>query len=175
MLTRGNSVFPVAIRLFSRGWGEDKTIFNHAGIVVTMGTIKTAQMVEALWTVQGHTIQETYAGTGTEVAVYRCKDLSDLERALLGIYASEYIGRWYGIPKIITQGIDKLLFFDKYVSRRITRSDKFPICSWVVSQTYNKLGLDFGVDPGAADPDDIGDYVTKHTEKYDCIMQLQEI
>lgn len=175
MLTRGDGVYSKCIRVASRGWGEDKTFFNHAGIVVTEGTIKTARMVEALWTVKNHTIWNAYAGTDTKVAIYRCNDLSPLERDLLGIYASEYIGRWYGVPKIITQAIDKLFFFDKYVARRITNSDRFPICSWVVAQAYDKLGLSFGVEPGQADPDDIGDFIFDHPEKYSCVLGLQEI
>ena len=59
-----------------------------------------------------------------------------------------------------------------YVFRRLTHDDNYPICSWVVAYAYDAAGRRFGVDPGAADPDDIWDYVTSHPEEYRQIRDL---
>lgn len=48
-----------------------------------------------------------------------------------------------------------------HVFRRLIRSDDHPVCSWVAVHCYGKLGLHFGVETGAAAPDDIHDVIVE--------------
>jgi hypothetical protein len=41
-----------------------------------------------------------------------------------------------------------------------------------VAHAYSKAGKDFGVDPGAAQPDDIWDFIQDNPEKYELIHPL---
>jgi len=59
-----------------------------------------------------------------------------------------------------------------YVIRRLGDINDYPICSWLVAQAFAKAGETFGVPPGAADPDDIWDYVTAHRQKYEMLHPL---
>jgi hypothetical protein len=58
------------------------------------------------------------------------------------------------------------------VFRRLTRSDRYPICSWLVACSFKKAGKTFGVAPGAASPDDIWDFCTRETDKYVEVLEL---
>ena len=59
-----------------------------------------------------------------------------------------------------------------YVFRRLGRMDRYPICSWLVAHSYKAAGLHFGVAPGAATPDDIWDFVTTRTDRFQEIRPL---
>ena len=45
----------------------------------------------------------------------------------------------------------------------------------MVSHSYKAAGLDFGCDPGMADPDDIWDFCISNPNKYHCILNLTNI
>lgn len=170
-LSRGNAPHKKIIRLGERTIGEKPSRVNHTGMIVMQSIAMWAHCVEALVTVQEHPIWDAYHGTRDDVAVYRCKDLTDEQRKDLARYARSYKGRKYGWLKIGTHFLDWCVG-GAYFFRRLTNSDKYPICSWVVAQSYSKLGLNFGCDPGAANPDDIDDYVLSHPEKYEEIIPL---
>ena len=59
-----------------------------------------------------------------------------------------------------------------YLFRRLGGIDDYPICSWVVTQSYAKPGKTIGVPPGAASPDDIWDFVTRHPHRYAIVRTL---
>ena len=64
-----------------------------------------------------------------------------------------------------------------YVFRRLTSDQRYPICSWLVAHAFSKAGKNFGVAAGAAQPDDIWDFVSdpQNHEKYSCIHELKRI
>jgi hypothetical protein len=173
-LTRGTSFISRAIRVFTRKIGESRTKVNHVGIVVEGGTLKTAMMVEALHKVVEHTLWSEYCPPSQDcVAVYRAKNLSDEEIQTIVAAARKYVGRNYGYPQILAHLLDWTLQ-GAYVFRRLTSNmDNYPICSWVVAHAYAKAGKNFGVEPGAASPDDIWDFVTKRRDVYDQIRPLE--
>jgi hypothetical protein len=174
-LTRGTAWVSRAIRFFSRRIGEPRTKANHVGVVVEGGSVTDAVVVEALSKVRRHRLARQYgAKKGTQVAVYRPLDLTQEERKTITEAAEAYVGRDYGWFQLIGHLFDWALQ-GAYVFRRLTGSDRYPICSWVVAHSYAKAGRNFGVAPGAATPDDICDFVERETEKYRQIRGFESI
>ena len=169
-LTRGTSWFSNAIRICTRRIGEERTKVNHVGVVVAGGDTSNADIVEALSKVKKRKMQ-AYRGKKTAVAVYRPTNLTKEQIQTIVDKSNDYVGRQYGWFKIVTHLID-WVFQGAYFARRLTQSDNYPICSWCVAQAYAKVGADFGVEPGAASPDDIWDFVTQNTDKYEMVHPL---
>lgn len=169
-MTRGQGLFSRLIRFGTRRFGERRTKVNHVGLIVVGGTIDEAIAVEALSTVKRHGFAR-YRGTSTDIAVYRPSDLTDEELQTIVAAAEGYVGRKYGYLKIAGHFLDWMLQ-GAYVFRRLTNNDDYPICSWVVAHAFLKAGKDFGVEAGAASPDDISDFIDKHPERYEEILPL---
>ncbi len=165
-LTRGSACVSRAIRIFTRRIGEPRTKANHTGIVVEGGPLDQAVVVEALSTVKRHRLMGRYESKkGTEVAIYRPLNLSHEEQKTIVETAESYVGRTYGYFQLVGHFLDWFLQ-GAYVFRRLTRSDKYPICSWVVAQSFARVNKFFRVDPGAASPDDIHDFVIQNPDRY---------
>jgi len=171
-LTRGRGFISAAIRFFSRHLGESRTVVNHVGIVVVGGPVEQAIVIEALSRVRRHRLAARYGGKrGHLVAVYRPLTLSEAERATVVRKAEDYVGRKYGYLAIAAHFLDWLLL-GAYLFRRLANQERYPICSWVVASAFAKVGRHFGVAPGAATPDDIWDFVTKHPDEYRLVRAL---
>jgi hypothetical protein len=67
------------------------------------------------------------------------------------------------------------LLLGTYVFRRITLNTNYAICSWLVSDAFAKAGNYFNVEPGAAQPDDIWDFIQQNPDKYQMIHPLKRI
>lgn len=173
-LTRGTSFVSGAIRFFTRSFGEKRTEVNHVGIIVDGGTVHSAVAVEALVKVRMHALRRYATKPTTGVAVFRPINLTDAEKALIVEKAKSYEGRAYGWTKIVTHAMDWSLR-GAYVFRRLTSSDDYPICSWLVAYAFAAAGKDFGVEAGAANPDDIWDFATSNADKYVQIRGLTPI
>jgi len=170
--TRGTSCLSRTIRFFTRSFGEKRSKVNHVGVVVEEGDIRTAVVVEALSKVRKHRLWKRYGPPKkVHVAVYRAKNLTPEEIEIIVSEANEQVGRLYGFGKIIAHLLDWLLN-GAYVFRRLTSDPRYPICSWLVAHSYSKAGKHFGVAPGAADPDDIWDFVEKRADIYEPIIDL---
>jgi hypothetical protein len=164
LLTRGSSWIGRAIRAFETQPREGQTFANHVGVVVEGGSVDTAVIVEALWTVERHPLA-VYKGSGDWISVARMPRITLKEQQTLADKAAEYVGRKYGWLKIGAHAGDRLierLTFGLWKNPRVFRAfaliDKYPICSWVVAFAYDAIGVRFGVEPNAADPDDIDDF-----------------
>ena len=168
--TRGRGVLSRLIRFFSRGIGESRTQVNHVGIVTKAGGAAKAVVVEALLAVVEHPLIEQYGGKTDEVAVYRPINLTGDQKDTIVAATKAYVGRKYGWPALVMHVLDWCLL-GAYVFRRLG-SDKYPICSWVVAHAYAKAGAIFGVPAGAAEPDDIWDFVTRNPQKYVLVRPL---
>lgn len=172
-LTRSMGLISRAIRFFTRHIGESRTKVDHVGIVVEGGPIEDAIVVEALSTgVVRHRLFAHYSKKRkTKLAVYRPINLTDEERATVVSAAENYVGRSYGYIKILAHFLDWLLQ-GAYVFRRLACMDDYPICSWVVAYAFAKASKTFGVEPGAASPDDIWDFAVKNPDKYTLVRPL---
>lgn len=168
--TRGHSLVSRAIRWFTRRLGEKRTQVNHVGVVVSDGPPDDVLIIEALSKVRKHKLIR-YATKQDEVAVFRAIDLSEEDKRVIVDAALDYEGRSYGWDKIVAHFLDWMLF-GAYFFRRFARMDEYPICSWLVAHSFKKAGRDFGVPPGAADPDDIWDFSTANPDRFDCIRPL---
>ncbi len=173
-LTKGDSFVSKAIRFFSRSFGEKRTEVNHVGIIVESGSVHSAIAVEALSKVKRHPLGRYGNKPKTEVAVFRPINLTDEEKAAVVAKAESYVDRPYGWPKIVTHLLDWGLN-GAYVFRRLTNKDDYPICSWVVAFAYLAAGKDFGVKAGAANPDDIWDFVRRNPDKYVQVRDLKAV
>lgn len=173
-LTKGTSFVSRAIRYFTRSFGERRTEANHVGIIVGSGSVHSAIAVEALVRVRMHALRRYAAKRTTDVAVFRPINLTDAEKALIVAKAKSYEGRRYGWTKIATHAMDWFLQ-GAYVFRRVTHQDDYPICSWLVAHAFDAAGKNFGVEAGAANPDDIWDFVTANPDKYVQVRELKPI
>lgn len=174
VLTRSGGIVGWAIRVFTRRIGESRTRASHTGIIVEGGPIERALIVEALSKVKRHPLWERYGGARHEVAVFRPLNLTDTDLAKVVAKAETYVGRKYGYLKILAHWADWILQ-GAYVFRRLTNQDKYPICSWVVAYAFAEVGRHFGVEPGAATPDDIWDFVTGNPDRYREVVALTRL
>jgi hypothetical protein len=171
-LIRGTGLLSLLIRFFTRSFGEKRSKVNHVGIVVQEGTLRNALVVEALIKVRRHLLWERYGPPKKDhVAIYRPTNLKPQEIAIIVNEANEQVGKPYGFGKIVAHFLDWLLL-GAYFFRRLTNNADYPICSWLVAHSYSKVGKHFGVAPGAANPDDICDFVAKRKDIYRCVMKL---
>jgi hypothetical protein len=174
-LTKGPGFISKAIRFFTRTFGESRTRVNHVGLIVSGNDVKDAIAVEALSKVLRHKLWGQYGPPRKDsVAIYRPINLTHEEVEKVTKAADDYVGRKYGVLKIVAHFLDWLLQ-GMYVFRRLTNNDNYPICSWVVAHAFKKAEKYFGVDPGAASPDDIWDFVTENKDKYACIYPLDRL
>lgn len=170
VLTTGDAFLSRAIRWATRRPGNPSEV-NHAALVVGSGEDGRASIVEALATVQRHTINSRYHGTGTRIQVWRPLNLSDAQLLAIADYAESQVGQRYDYLKIGLQLVDGLLGKvarrEVCFARRLGFDDRGPICSWLVAQAYWRgAGLDFGLPARAPDPDDLLDYCREHPEHY---------
>lgn len=173
VFTRGKSLLSRLIRWGSQSIGESKTEVNHVGIITGYGSLLTTQVTEALWRVRTHRLWDKYAGTNTEVAVFRANNLELAERVSIARIALNFTDRKYGWWKLILHFADKALN-GAYFFRRLASIKKYPICSFLVAEAYGRRGYDFGVEVGEAQPDDIWDYCV-NSDNYDQIRPLRRL
>jgi len=173
-LTRGHGFVSRAIRFFTRHLGESRTKVNHVGLVVLTGSLRDAVVVEALHKVQRHRLWDEYGDTDDEVAVYRPIGLLRTELQKVVVVANGMVGRDYGYGKIVLHALDWALQ-GAYVFRRLGQMEDYPICSWLVANAFGTVGVHFGVQPGAASPDDIWDHVTSSPREFQCVRRLARL
>jgi len=80
----------------------------------------------------------------------------------------------YDTLKLAAHLLDWLLL-GVYLFRRLADNGDYPICSWLVAHAFGEAGKNFGVERGAAEPDDIWDFVTAKTDKYECLHPLARL
>ena len=174
-LTRGNAFISKAIRFFTCGIGEKRTRVNHVGLVVEEGDVKTAIVVEALSRVKRHKLWSKYGPPKKDaVAIHRPANLTQDEVKTIVDVAERQVGKKYGYLKIVSHFADWLLL-GAYVFRRLVPDKKYPICSWLVAHSFSKADKHFGVEPGAATPDDIWDFIYANLDKYKEIHPLKRL
>jgi hypothetical protein len=174
-MTRGVGLVSRAIRFFTRTFGESRTKVNHVGVIVAEGDLESCIEVEALVRVREIRLWDGYGPTNPDaVAIYRPTNLTPAETDVIVAEAREQVGKRYGFLKLLGHFLDWLLL-GTYLFRRLTQNGNYPICSWLVAHAFAKAGKTFGVDAGAADPDDIWDFITANPDKYTLVHPLQRI
>ncbi len=164
------------IRFFERAPQQPKPQVSHVGLIAASMPLIFAPVIEALATVRNRVMWDAYVKSKTPVRIWRPKTLTEGQKTRILAKANSYVGRKYGWIKIGAHAVDwllsKLFSRDVYAARRVAGLDRYPICSWVVAQAYAAAGLYFGVEPGAAQPDDIDAYCASHPDKYELVWDL---
>lgn len=172
LVTRGTGWLSKAIRVFTRRIGESRTKVNHVGLVVDGGPLEEAWVVEALWKVVRRRLVAGYGSKRSPaVGIFRPTNLSEEEIRTVVAAAEGYVGRRYGVLKLVAHLADWVLQ-GAYVVRRLTNDDRYPICSWLVAHAFKRVGKSFGVAPGAASPDDVWDFCVNNPDKYAVVLPL---
>jgi len=168
--TRGGGWLSKQIRWATRDKSEPHRMVNHVGVFVQDGDFVKARGVEALWKVRVTTPAKKHKGS--DLAVFRC-ELTDEQEAAIISYLYAHRGQRYGWWKIGFHLADKL-FKTRWFSRRL-RLDSRPICSYLVAKAYAEAGLDFGVSPGSATPDDVWDFCWENPQRYQLVRELRKV
>lgn len=160
---KGASWLSKAIRVCTRSKKEPKTKTNHVAIVVTYGAIRIAKIVEALHKVESLNLRR-YDDGKTEIAIYRNIRLELIDQDCIRSVARGYVGQKYGYHKLIPHFLDWLIG-GRYFFRRILFLQDYPICSWVVSYSLFKCGIEISdLPPSAQSPDDMLDSIENHPD-----------
>lgn len=165
--TRSQSLLGRAIRWVEHDPNEPNGVWaNHTGLFVGDGTVLDAPVVEALWKVRKGPLQ---FGQGVAVAVFRPTALSHSQQYRLGVVAESFVGATYGWWKLLFHLADRAFFKGKKVLSRFLFKDNRPICSYLAAHAYNAVGISFGMDPDAADPDEMMDYCLAHPDEWEFV------
>ena len=176
VLVKGNSLISRLIRIFTRHIGEKRTKVNHVGMITGTGWIASefwqAEITEAVSKVRTKELNKAYGPPRRyQVAVYRPTNLTPEQIRIVAETALAHVGQSYGYCRIVAHALDRL-FLGIYFFRRLIPNNKYPICSWLVAHAYGKVGKNFGVPTGMADPDDIWDFLQRPGSPYVCIWPL---
>lgn len=137
------------IRKLTQSSGESKTEANHVGIMAD-----SIDLIEADITVIKHPLSD-YFGQNMMICIYRNTVFTIDERIRVVEKAESYIGRKYGVLKILAHMGDYFIG-NRYFFRKMCKMDNYPICSWVTGWSYFKaLQYRFnGLHPQFQTPDD---------------------
>ncbi len=175
--TRGAGLYGWLIRSATRSRGEDASRCNHVfagfspGVLGDLMAIKPqARIIEALWHVKAHPC--TYSASEV-VAIYRPLDLTGEQARTIQLSLFSRLGQRYGYAKIPLHALDWILFNNRVICRKLAKTWKYQECSGLIASAWSDAGLTFGVEPYAAQPDDIQDYCATHPAKYRMIWTNQ--
>lgn len=150
-----------AIRWCTRSKGERPTWANHTAIAYDNNLVVDTRVVVSM-KVSKYFSPSKYVILRDPV-MNGYPSFQNRMKTVLG----EYVGKKYGWVKLIAHGFD--VFFGGYYFRKLARMDKYPVCSWVVAESYKKV-LErkniFGVPSWVASPDDIMDFCIQNKWMY---------
>lgn len=153
-----------AIRVVSRRKGERPTRANHVAMVVGVpDLILDAQPPR----VHVDPLFDTYGAEGERIGIYRYKGLTDAQRLAVAKRALKYDSDTYGFLKIVLHwlGLARWCFIDG-----------FPICSYTVAVPFQEIvGLRFGLDANAAQPDDIDDFIQANGHLFETVRPMMPV
>ena len=109
------------------------------------------------------------------MAIYRATNLTPDEIDIIVARAQSHVGKRYGYVMIAAHFFD-WLFQGAYLFRRLVPGSRYPICSWVVADAFSKADKHFGVEVGAATPDDIWDFIVeRESSVYEMVYPLKPL
>jgi len=173
-LSRTRGIGSWLIRFFTRTSGEPESEVSHTGIVVEGGPLEKSWIVESRGPTRRRLFYRRYRKRKYDVAIFRPLHLTPVKRAIIVRAALDYVGKEYSYFKILLHLLDWMLQ-GAYVFRRLGGINDYPICSWLVADAFAKAGEKFGVEPDAANPDDIWDFINARPEKYRMLWPLSPL
>jgi hypothetical protein len=111
--------------------------------------------------------------------VWRNETLTAAQRQAVSRQALKFVNVHFGYAKFFAHMFDNLLYRvvrrDVYFFRRLDRTNRYPVCSGVTSEAYDRaLHYRFGVSPECADPDHIHDWLKSHPDEWVQVFRLEE-
>jgi hypothetical protein len=173
--THSSSLLGTLIRWAEKDPNEPNGVWaNHVGVVVSPGWIvppfaafrfTTATVIESLWKTERWSWWNNHLGEkGNEIRVYRRPDLTAEQVRLIERKANEFVGRTYGWWKLFAHLGDRMLFAGRKTISNLLTVEKRPICSYTVAHAFQAADIYFGMEPNAADPDEMMDYCEQANE-----------
>jgi len=174
--TRSNSMLGRLIRWAETDPDEEGTNgawANHTGVVVQDGWIvppsddaphqvALAVVVEALWKTKKWEWWKAHRAQvmdGQRIKVFGPREpRTKWEKVCFQNAAAEYVGDTYGWWKLGAHLLDRVLFKGKKTLSKLLRIDNRPICSYLAAKCQAAQGMTFGMEPQAADPDEMLDF-----------------
>lgn len=169
--TRSSSLLGRLIRWVETDPNEEPAWANHTFIVVEDGWIRgssdpfaiSAVVVEALWKTRRGPLQVN----GIAVRVFGpVPPYEPAELAAFRAEAETFVGDTYGWWKLLFHAADRVVFKGTKVLSTLLRVDKRPICSYLAAKVSAVVGSTFGVEPQAADPDEMLDYCIANPDEW---------
>lgn len=175
--TRSSSLLGKLIRWAEKDPNEPNGVWaNHVGVVVEHGWIvppevddyprlRLAWVVESLWKTQlwawwpNHEQED-----GNEIRVYRRRVITPTQVDHVVFRAKSFVGRTYGWWKLFAHLFDRIVFRGKKTVSNAMFADQRPICSYTAAKAFAAAGISFGMQPEAADPDEMMDYCEQSSE-----------
>ncbi len=174
-------LYGIVGRWIMRTRGEGPTYAVHtaqfldAGRYIELDLVGKIKPTEQI--LKAHQSHDIWKRRGFEV--WRSTSLDDEQRQAVTDKALIYVGAWFGWAKFVTHFldglIDKLMGKEVFFFRRLNHDQRYPICSWITSFSYDRaIHYQFGVPPECADPDEIADWLTSHPDEWQCVFHLED-
>ena len=176
--TRGSGLLSRLIQVATTEPKEAKTWANHTGGFVASGfvvpmfdyDVPPARAIEALGKVEKNEwFHRHEKETGYQVAVFRHRTATPEMIARRCLYLERHVGDSYGWWKLGFHLADRLVFRNRKVFSRLLHKDDRPICSYLEAKSWGNIGIDFGMSPESADPDEMMDWCQAHPETWEWV------
>lgn len=144
---------------------EDRSIFSHCALAVNKDTL-----LEARLKVQ-YTPFSYYTNKKSNICICRNVKLTSGEKLKIVYNAIDmFLYKKYGFQKLLLHAVDyffsKLVKKDVVFARNLCKSDRYPICSYLVAKAYQNYYNFNNIPFFAVQPDDIFDSIIKSQEWY---------
>jgi len=168
-------------RWLMRGRGEGPTYTVHTAHFIDPSRVLEMDIVGRVKTIEDilnkRSKLDLWKRRGFEV--WRCRPLTDRQRAALTRYSLSFVNVKFGFAKFGAHLLDGLIYKivrrDLFLFRRLDRDNSSPVCSGITASVYDRaLRYQFGVPPDCADPDHIHDWVRTHPDEWARIFSLEE-
>ncbi len=163
IFSQSSATFGKLIRWGQRAPGEKPSRVNHSIVVVEDGDWPAPSLYyEPLIVEADAKTRKGFLGwyhQNDRLVVWDV-EMTDEEREIVAREALSKVGRPYGALQLVGQLLDNKLFFGRKVTRRLFRYDPLDICSRVLTESWEKVGIrSFGY---GASPDDQDDFLRAH-------------
>lgn len=167
--THSQTLLGKAIRYAQSDPGEENGVWaNHTGVFIENGDALQVSVIEALWKTRKGPLQLKDTG----LRVYRKVGLTELQKGAILHTLEKHVGNKYGWWKLTGHLFDRIAFKGKKVVSRLFFIDNRPICSYLAAHAFSNAGITFGMDPDAADPDEMMDYCETNPDRWEFIGEL---
>lgn len=141
-------MFGAHLDVIADGHATAATCRKLAVVVEALGRVRCQEW----WTAHGNE-------PGNEIRAFRLvTPITEPQLLVLVTAANGYVGDRYGWWKLLGHLADRAIFRGNKVISRLFWIDRRPICSYLAAHVFAAVDIHFGMDPDAADPDEMQDF-----------------